>query len=676
MLNNKGSNRAVIDSIIAHTSEIYWLQKDKSKYTVWIPSHPHNVGELCEWTDMESLALLQKQYKGKSSNMSMSTLNKYPLQQIFYGAPGTGKSYKTNEVAKKYSTIRTTFHPDSDYSTFVGAYKPTTTEEDRYGLNGSNTVALKYPDGAEKGKCIKEKKIEYRFVKQAFLKAYIKAWKFFIQPPHNGSTPDSQIELVSLTSDKDSWLLESMDNQYVYYTKKSIIAVKEYEQLVKKCWDSIVSSENPDEYDLGSTERYQATVCFWYKDNHSIDATADDCWNEVYNELNSGNQIVFCPGSNQYYTATLENDSIVITSKSKAYRTTIEKVFNDTKRKMSGSVQMSIANKLKEYKVGFEEAWNQLKEEIGNNQNSGFGLLDSNAITPQFLVIEEINRGNCAQIFGDLFQLLDRKNGFSEYPIEADEDIRKSLLNEDTETDPSFGENGLQFSDSQKDAINAVFNNKEEDAPFRNVADDIASGKLLVLPPNLYIWATMNTSDQSLFPIDSAFKRRWNWKYVRICEGKKKDGTPLDYRIKFAIPAKGEEPEELVDEKWWEFVKAINTKIEEATKSEDKKLGFFFCKPDKKANEADECNTIISAETFVGKVVFYLWQDVFKDYGFKSDIFKNGDKKISFHDFYPEDMVADETTNPEGIDLALVKTFIYKVLGKKEDKTSETTSEA
>lgn len=186
----------------------------------------------------------------------------------------------------------------------------------------------------------------------------------------------------------------------------------------------------------------------------------------------------------------------------------------------------------------------------------------------------------------------------------------------------------------------------------------------------------MNTSDQSLFPIDSAFKRRWDWKYVRICEGKKKDGTPLDYRIKFAIPAKGEKPEELVDEKWWEFVKAINTKIEEATKSEDKKLGFFFCKPDKKANDADECNTIISAETFVGKVVFYLWQDVFKDYGFKSDIFKNGDKKISFHDFYPEDMVADETTNPEGIDLELVKTFIYKVLGKKEDKTSETTSEA
>lgn len=485
LLNNKGSNRAVIDSIIAHTSEIYWLQKDKSKYTVWIPSHPHNVGELCEWTDMESLALLQKQYKGKSSNMSMSTLN-YPLQQIFYGAPGTGKSYKTNEVAKKYSTIRTTFHPDSDYSTFVGAYKPTTIKDNRYVMDGSNPIAMKYPDNDEKesrrGAFIKESKIEYRFVKQAFLKSYINAWKLF-------------------------------------------------------------------------------------------------------------------------------------------------------------------------------------------------AVVDNEEVKPQFLIIEEINRGNCAQIFGDLFQLLDRKDGFSEYPIEADEDIRKSLISEDTEIDPSFGEKGLQFTDTQKDAINAVFN-KDEDTPFRNVADDIACGKVLVLPPNFYIWATMNTSDQSLFPIDSAFKRRWDWKYVRICEGKKKDGSPLNYRIRFTIPEIDGKPAETVDEKWWDFVKAINKQIEEATKSEDKKLGFFFCKPDKKANDADESNTIISAETFVGKVVFYLWQDVFKDYGFKSDIFKNGDKKISFHDFYPEDMIADETTNPERIDLALVKTFIYKVIGKKEDKTSEATTEA
>ena len=399
----------------------------------------------------------------------------YPFQTIFYGAPGTGKSYKTNEVAKKYSTIRTTFHPDSDYSTFVGAYKPTTIKSKSYGLNSiGETKPIIDP---ETGKTKEESKIEYRFVKQAFLKAYVQAWQFFCE------------------------------------------------------------AENVDD------------------------------------------------------------------------------------------------------------------------------------IEPQFLVIEEINRGNCAQIFGDLFQLLDRKDGFSEYPIEADEDISKSLTIENTDKDPSFGEMGLQFTDSQKEAINAVFN-KDEDAPYRDVASEIAVGKVLVLPPNLYIWATMNTSDQSLFPIDSAFKRRWDWKYVRICEGKKKDGiTPLNYRIKFVVPAKGEKAAEPVDEPWWTFVKAINKQIEIATKSEDKKLGYFFCKPDKK-EDGEEENTIISAETFVGKVVFYLWQDVFKDYGNRNNIFKS--EGISFHDFYPEDMVANKDANPEGIDLALVKTFIQKVLdsNKEQPKTA------
>ena len=98
-----------------------------------------------------------------------------------------------------------------------------------------------------------------------------------------------------------------------------------------------------------------------------------------------------------------------------------------------------------------------------------------------FLVIEEINRGNCAQIFGDLFQLLDRKGGRSEYLIEADTDLANYL----------------------QEAL--------AKSPRTDIPQEIKSGERLMLPQNLYIWATMNTSDQSLFPIDSAFKRRWDW---------------------------------------------------------------------------------------------------------------------------------------------------------------------
>ena len=296
-------------------------------------------------------------------------------QQIFYGAPGTGKSHKikddvdVKEADKKNLIFRTTFHPDSDYSTFVGAYKPT-----------MKPVADKY-----KAVAGKDEEITYEFIPQAFLQAYIAAWN------------------------------------------------------------------NPE-----------------------------------------------------------------------------EKVF---------------------------------------------------------LVIEEINRGNCAQIFGDLFQLLDRDDkGFSEYPIKADRDLAKYLKGKDDQ------------------GIDVLINK-----------DGIKDEKLQ-LPKNLFIWATMNTSDQSLFPIDSAFKRRWDWIYM-----------PIGYKnTNWTI--------EIGDKKyeWVKFQRIINDKIYGVDNSEDKQLGDYFV-------NADRTGCKISADTLLNKILFYIWNDVCKDdpdqiFQWVND--KKQNESIKFSDFF------------------------------------------
>ena len=192
-----------------------------------------------------------------------------------------------------------------------------------------------------------------------------------------------------------------------------------------------------------------------------------------------------------------------------------------------------------------------------------------------FLVIEEINRGNCAQIFGDLFQLLDRKDGVSEYPIDADTDLAAYL--------------------SEALAI----------SQRKYIPIEVKSGERLMLPANLYIWATMNTSDQSLFPIDSAFKRRWDWKYIPIDTKKEKWSIEADGTL-FS---------------WSSFLDYANGRIEDANHSEDKMLGFYFCKATKKENENDDKPTVITADTFVSKVLFYLWNDVFKDFSEGESVF-------------------------------------------------------
>ena len=348
------------------------------------------------------------------------------LQQIYYGAPGTGKSKTIKDLTFGESVIRTTFHPDSDYASFVGTYKPITEEVTLRDCYGKKVI------DEETNEVVKEERIAYKFIPQAFLEAYVEAWK-----------------------------------------------------------------------KLGSSKK-------------------------------------------------------------------------------------------------------------------------------QFLIIEEINRGNCAQIFGDLFQLLDRNEyGFSDYPIVADKDMQKYLEKE-------FA--GWEITN--KDEINQLYGEA-------NMVNLIMKGERLVLPSNLYIWATMNTSDQSLFPIDSAFKRRWEWKYVPIREGRDKEtNAPLNWYINTGDK----------QYKWWSFISKVNELIGSLTNSEDKKLGYFFCK----AKDGE-----IDADLFVSKVIFYLWNDVFKDYGFDDKDFQDEEGKIlSFDRFY------QDVNGKTNVDIAIVKQFLEN-LGVEEYYSDE-----
>lgn len=394
--------------------------------------------------------LVRKGNPAESSRAENHLLKTTGLQQIYYGAPGTGKSKTIKDLTFGESVIRTTFHPDSDYASFVGTYKPITEEVDLRDCYGKKVI-----DDDTK-EVVKEERIAYKFIPQAFLEAYVKAWK----------------KLGSKKSGKS-------DKSY-----------------------------------------------------------------------------------NRIHPALLDTPEIFTQNK---------------------------------------------------------------ASKKQFLIIEEINRGNCAQIFGDLFQLLDRNEyGFSDYPIVADKDMQKYLEKE-------FA--GWEITN--KDEINQLYGEA-------NMVNLIMKGERLVLPSNLYIWATMNTSDQSLFPIDSAFKRRWDWKYVPICEGRDKEtNAPLNWYINTGDKQYN----------WWSFISQVNKLIGSLTNSEDKKLGYFFCK----AKDGE-----IDADLFVSKVIFYLWNDVFKDYGFDDKDFQDEEGKIlSFDRFY------EDKNGKTNVDIAIVKQFLEN-LGVEE----------
>jgi len=234
-----------------------------------------------------------------------------------------------------------------------------------------------------------------------------------------------------------------------------------------------------------------------------------------------------------------------------------------------------------------------------------------NPTEPYCLLIEEINRGNAPAIFGDVFQLLDRKkNGCS---------IELCGVN-------SYGAGWSDYSISNSN-INAYIRGEFDEIPpqdvdERNYGDVILNKDTEIrLPSNLSIYATMNTSDQNVFTLDNAFQRRWKMKLIK----NELDENDPDQAEQKELHIEGTEI------LWGDFVKAINKKIVETANGsnfsslEDKRVGVWFITAE---------NGIITKEDFSEKVLKYLWDDAFK---FDRSVFRNSEGK-TFEDIVDDFM--------------------------------------
>ena len=612
-----------------------------------------------------------------------------PFQQIFYGAPGTGKSKTVNDTTEqmdKENVFRVTFHPDSDYSTFVGCYKPTKETVKLRDVTGK--VIKETVDGAEVE--VTEDRITYKFVPQAFTKAYVQAWKNWNSatkgvtagigvhcPAGNNVSPYSSISITgsrtftadyqneAKLSDKEKGLLTMIDNLQFPYGRntcfgelrdglkvivtdkptpeqlesRKITFTKEKLEELKKHID--FSKEEPRALSFGENSIEESLALLREIINNLLEQAENGTITHTPDLLG-----LYCPGEKAIYLfkdnisslselvstyvhemfhafyATentipeieepiVEASMLSFLESCKSADTQLETIFDDAKMhvqrkkytlgigyygfgsylhdnqsldwmaqyKGNGFDRNSIL--VAEYRKQFDMQYpfGQEKETMELLWNilhgAKYATKDANSV---MLVIEEINRGNCAQIFGDIFQLLDRKDGFSEYPIKPDNDL------------------GSYLKDEFKDC---------------NIPEDVKEGRVMLLPSNLYIWATMNTSDQSLFPIDSAFKRRWEWKYVPI----------TDAGVGYYIECKGNKYG------WYDFISKMNNEIAIKTDSEDKQMGYFFIKAE---------DGKITTDRFVNKVLFYLYNDVFKSYDLPrvfdgkkfTDFFTDTDTKV------------------------------------------------
>ena len=448
---NNGKNKIYFNSHIWDSIKLKdvlekmakYMGTDLSHYGLNQKSSTQDAGELSSNSNQPSSYLEEPENEKKCEI----------LQLIFYGAPGTGKSLRIKNLLENEITYRTTFHPDTDYATFVGCYKPSMDNKD----------------------------IIYSFNPQVFLIAYLRAWYEYC-----------------------SWLTKNSQNN--------------------------------------------------------------------------------------------NNDNKVVAD--------------------------------------------------GGNQQKPKRV---------YLIIEEINRGNCAQIFGDIFQLLDREEkGFSSYPIIPDQDIVAYIRKATTNVSGFLDKYNTLIKDIEEKKDSDV---QEDSGNLEQVFNGLFSKTEMIklaFPPNFHIWATMNTSDQSLYPMDSAFKRRWDWEYVKI-DTEHEEIKDVNLKL-------GSE-----EFPWPQVMAKINEKIKEMLHSADKQIGEFFIK-------CKKGQTIIDFGPFRDKVLFYLFNDVFKDNKKFGDEFFND----SAHYLYEDLLAMKPDKQEETVSRWLKERLDLSVKGSKtqlQQRDNDTESE-
>lgn len=237
------------------------------------------------------------------------------------------------------------------------------------------------------------------------------------------------------------------------------------------------------------------------------------------------------------------------------------------------------------------------------------------------LVIDELNRGNAAAIFGPIFQLLDREtDNWSTYDVNLSELEIVALLGsmgyDAQTTDKNIQVDGSNFDVFCKmTKMNLEMSDNQDGL---RVLENLTSQRISI-PRNLSIIATINTSDESIYYLDSAFKRRWDWEYVDV------PGYGIEKIKDIAIEGR--------DEKWVSFVNKLNDFIKVnhhlIRRIEDKQIGVWFLKSE---------DNQVTKESIENKLMFYLWDSVFpRDRRPLEDLLSKGDKQsiklITYSDF-------------------------------------------